>query len=632
MGGRSWYADSDLSSIVDSPTIVPVGRDTEFQPLETLPFEGRYAVRGKLGAGGMGEVRLVDDHQVGRSVALKVLLPGASPEADARFVREARIQGQLEHPSVVPVYDLGVGPDERPYFTMRRVRGVTLEDVLTSLRAGDADTAARFPRRRLLGALLQVCLAVDFSHESEVLHRDLKPANIMLGDFGEVYVLDWGLAKHTETGDVGAGGADAQREVREGHTLPGSSMGTPGYASPEQLGGRLDEIGPWSDVYALGALLFEVLTLQHLHTPGTFEQVLASTLRGAEARPSIRSPEAAIAPELENICVSATALRCEDRLSRARDLHDALDRYLGGERDVELRVQLASSHAQRAVEAADRCSAGEASFDDRRRAMREIGRALALDPNNESALHTLVRLMNAPPDRAPPEVEEELFRSENRRMVQGARFAGFAYLSFLGYLPFLLWAGVKSALPVVLFYVCILFAAGVSFWTGFGPKPNQGQAFAVMVLSNLAYAIASSFYGPLVLVPGMIAINTVAYAMLFDRPMRFASAVFGCLAMLGPIALELGGAMLPSYAFDASGLTIHSKALEVPAAPTWIFLSLVCVAIVVTGSVSAGYIKDTLRRAERRLHLYAWHIRELAPTATSGRGLRIEPNHDVLPG
>src|SRR5262249_17994332 len=146
--------------------------------------------------GGMGRVGLCKDVRIGREVAMKMLRKeAASADARMRFEREARVQGQLEHPAIVPVYDLGVRPDGTPSFTMRRLHGETLAAIMDAVRRGGPAAAAAYPRRRLLAAYSRVCLAVAFANSRGVLHRDLKPGNIMLGDFGEVYLLDWGLAK-----------------------------------------------------------------------------------------------------------------------------------------------------------------------------------------------------------------------------------------------------------------------------------------------------------------------------------------------------------------------------------------------------------------------------------------------------
>src|SRR5262249_4752980 len=149
----------------------------------------RYEGLRQLGRGGMGEILLAHDHRIGRAVAVKVshsVDPEIGGESLRRFLREARVQGQLDHPAVVPVYDLRVRPDGAAFFTMKRIRGTTLDAALAGLRRGEADAEQRWTRRRLLTAFLMVCQAVELAHARGVVHRDLKPANIMLGDYGEV--------------------------------------------------------------------------------------------------------------------------------------------------------------------------------------------------------------------------------------------------------------------------------------------------------------------------------------------------------------------------------------------------------------------------------------------------------------
>src|SRR5262249_4660553 len=148
------------------------------------------------GAGGMGEVVAARDEMIGRDIAIKRMLDSdPTDEQVARFLREARIQGTLNHPAIPPVHELARDREGRPYFAMKRVTGATLAAVLVGLRTNNLDIMKRFGRERLLRAFAEVCLAIEFAHTRGVIHRDLKPANIMLGEFGEVFVLDWGVAK-----------------------------------------------------------------------------------------------------------------------------------------------------------------------------------------------------------------------------------------------------------------------------------------------------------------------------------------------------------------------------------------------------------------------------------------------------
>lgn len=231
---------------------------------------------------------------------MKVIRPGHGSRSDlrARFLREARVQGQLEHPAIVPVYDLGVDPNGASYFTMKRVRGMTLEAVLDGLRKRDPDATIEYSRRKLLTAFGSVCLAIDFAHARGVIHRDLKPGNIMLGGFGEVYVLDWGVAKLGNVPEPQMANLVHAPLTTGGGTAIGAVLGTPGYMPPEQmLGGDLDAR---SDVYALGAILFEILTLELLHPQSKVNEIIASTLKGADTSPA-RAPDREIPPELEAI-------------------------------------------------------------------------------------------------------------------------------------------------------------------------------------------------------------------------------------------------------------------------------------------------------------------------------------------
>src|SRR5262249_19913888 len=246
-----------------------------------LQLEG-YAIGELLGRGGMGEVVLAHDDHIGREVAIKRMRwadPGI--EAETRFLREAKIQARLQHPSIVPVHELGRDADGRPYFTMKRLAGQTLEELRGQ------------PLQRLLRAFADVCLAIEFAHEHGVIHRDIKPTNVMLGDFGEVYVLDWGVALVLDEGAEHPSVRDIA--TLEGETEVGTVLGTPGYMAPEQALGYA--MTPAIDVYALGCVLFEVLACEPLHPRGTGGA--ASAIAHPTEAPSARRPDLAIPPELD---------------------------------------------------------------------------------------------------------------------------------------------------------------------------------------------------------------------------------------------------------------------------------------------------------------------------------------------
>ena len=269
----------------------PVAVDAPAWSPESAAFDQRYEARAVLGEGGMGEVRLCRDHLVGRDVALKVMQPGAAAHVESRerFVREARVQGQLEHPAIVPVYDLGVAPRGYAYFTMKRIRGRTLDEIIKLLAAGDAAAAAKYTRRRLLTAFGSVCQAIDFAHQRGVLHRDLKPSNVILGDHGEVYVLDWGLAKAAGVEDR-VGEAVDDLPSATGRTLQGTLLGTPGYMAPEQARG--EPLDHRADLFAAGIVLWELLAgrrfLRAESDAGAMHKLLYEPLPSlAEVRPSL---------------------------------------------------------------------------------------------------------------------------------------------------------------------------------------------------------------------------------------------------------------------------------------------------------------------------------------------------------
>lgn len=582
-------------------------------------FERRYLAGELLGEGGMGEVRVYTDRRIGRDVAGKVLRPDAArvPNLRERFLFEARVQGQLEHPAIVPVYDLGVRPDGSEYFTMRRLVGWTLHQVLKDLRRGDRATANQFSRRRLLAAFQSVCLAAEFAHQRGVIHRDLKPANVMLGAYGEVSVLDWGVAKLSRQEPPVTPTPAAAAALEEAHTQTqvGEILGTPGYMSPEQAAGSPD-VGPESDLFSLGAMLYEILTLHKLVPGHSDRDVRENTLRGRyDAAISNRFPQLDIPKQLEDLCVRATQHDGALRLS-ARELHDELDRYLEGEGDVRRRRSLSRRHTRAAIAALALASdqpGSDLAKDARSRAIREAQRALALDPDNQTAVRTLVRLMTAVPTTPSPQAEAAVAEQAARARSLSASRGAVAYLGVALTIGSSALLGVHSW-PVLATAVGLLLASsGLAFWASRQERPNPLLAIPIVVLSSSAFAATSALFGAFALAPTLCAINAVCIAVAMDARIRRHAVAWGIAAIALPAFAQWSGIVPAAWRFTGGVIEITPNVVAFPETATTLFLAIASVGAVVVPALLVGAERDARAAAERALTLQAHQLAEFLP-------------------
>ncbi len=312
-----------------------------------------YRIVDEIARGGMGVVLRVRDEDLRRELAVKVLREGlADDDATlARFIEEAQIGGQLQHPGIVPVYELGRMEDRRPYFAMKLIRGRTLAALLLARASPEEDP------HRFLAIFDQVCQAIAYAHARGVVHRDLKPGNVMIGSFGEVQVVDWGLAKVLGARVEGEKPAEASpvdkvvTTLRSGrstsHSIAGTVMGTPAYMPPEQARGEVDRVDERADVFALGAILCEILTGR---PPYRGEKDQAGDVALARTREKLATLSSA--PELGDLCVRCLSPERDDRPRSAAELVTAIGAYRSSieERARAAQIEAAEARVRAAAE------------------------------------------------------------------------------------------------------------------------------------------------------------------------------------------------------------------------------------------------------------------------------------------
>ncbi len=478
-------ADADaLAPTLALPAPAEAPGDGTFDRSRTTPSV-RYAPSAPLGRGGMGEVMACRDRVIEREVAKKALLPEleGDPQARARFVREARVQGQLEHPAIVPVYDLGERADGVPYFVMKRVRGL-------------------------------------------------------------------------------------------------------------------------------------ILSLEPLVPRGSLREMLDATLAGVDASLASRAPARDVAPELAAICLRATALEPAARHPSARALCEEVERYLEGDRDLERRRGASAQHSARAEHALEAALTGTVPFEEgRARAMKELNRALALDPDNRGAMRTMVRLLTETPREVPEEVRARARAEDQRTLQMGARLSSLTPLLYLLMLPIVYALGVRNGWLVggVVLAIAGAALAGHVVSSRASLTTRRRGEWAIVGLRALVLLSLTRMFGPLVLVPTLAAAFGVAMQVHPEKVGRHVGAWVACLIVGVPTLLEWGGVLPASYLFSAGEMSIVPQMHELPAAPTGLLLLVASIVTIATACVFVGRIRRALSAAQLRLQLTAWHLERLIP-------------------
>jgi serine/threonine protein kinase len=313
-----------------------------------VPSEGRrYETVKTLGRGGMGEVELVEDRDIGRSVALKRLLGEVQgPPAIARFVDEVRTIGRLEHPNIIPIHDVGVDDNGALFFVMKYVEGETLENVLDRLKAGDAATLREYDITRRVEIFVAILRALHFAHEKGVIHRDIKPANVMIGRYGEVVLMDWGVARPAggnREGNAPDPSALVTNDGRASMTSVGALVGTPLYMSPEQARGQNDALDARSDLFSACVMFHEMLNDGHhrFEDAKTLPALLhaVQTTDPAGITRMFRA-EAGVGPEYVHFLRRGLKIAPGDRWTSAHEMIEELHAILDGRCRVQCMATL----------------------------------------------------------------------------------------------------------------------------------------------------------------------------------------------------------------------------------------------------------------------------------------------------
>jgi serine/threonine-protein kinase len=558
----------DAATVAEDEATLPKSKRRASAPLVTGE---RYELGATIGRGGMGEILAAYDAQIGRDVAIKRMHAAKPTLAQlARFLREARIQGRLEHPAIPPVHEVAVDGEGRPFFVMKKLVGVTLAEVLRE-PGKHAHT-----RRELLHAFVEVCRAIELAHAHHIVHRDIKPSNVLLGDH-EVYVLDWGIARELGTSEP-----------------PDGVLGTRGYMAPEQRSAD-PTVDARADIYSLGCVLHEILTGRQLHP----------------TRPPTSPPRDDVPPELALAVRRATSPARDDRMTSARDLADTVQRYLDGDRDLEYRHELARTH----LEAAQAALAADIDDETRRRtAMREAGRALALDPTLAGAAELVGRLMLTPPTKTPKEVVAEvaaLDRETDRRQLRMIASVSGLYLFTI---PLLWLFGIRDIPYLTAFGVVSVLNTGGQIGALYSDRWRRfGWPLALLTGVGMT-ALVARMWSPFLLAPMVVVVSMMSFAMSSIARRRYvivSCAVASILTVLGVYAAEVIGWLSPTMWTDGATLMVRSPLEGADSFPGVPALIVFFVSLVASAASIARAMAREQHRTREQMQVQSWHLRQL---------------------
>ncbi len=587
----------DATATLDESDLPPIEsgdrRDRDAPLAPNLPL--RYTDGRFLATGGMGDVWSYRDDVLGRRVAVKVLARHRRAEV---FEREARVQARLSHPSVVPIHELG-DDGGQPYLVMTQVEGETLATILERQRRGDADGRELHSQRQLLTAFVRVCQVVEYAHARGIVHRDLKPSNVMLGPLGAVYLLDWGIAW---CDDGGAGPAK-----------PPGIAGTLGYMAPEQIESARVDRG--TDIYALGAILFEIVTRVPLHDGTDREALLASTLAGVDVRARAMHAQVVLAPEIAAICGRATANAPDARYGDVRALVTDLERFLDGERDEAGRRALADDlvgRARRRIEAAGAD----------RTVLRDVGRALALSPSHRDAQEIMRRALAEGRERLPGHFVQKIADDDRADRRRGAVIAVVGIAAWLALFAGGIAFGIRESTSFVLFAAAITVATVAASYRAIRRGSGRRSAAVAAVAGAVALALLSRLAGPFMIAPTIAAALMPVFAFDHATHRRWILPLYASAVCLPWLAESLGWiAPTTTISTDAIVVDATMAGFSVQWSPTLLAatsLAALAVAYIAASRTQGQQLQHRIDRVRA-----AWQLEQLIPERVDD-GARVE--------